>query len=250
MLNDDYLLRIENLKTYFPIRKGLLRRTVGYVKAVDGVSIGIRAGQIVGLVGQSGCGKTTLARSIVRLVPVTEGQVVFEQADVLSANRAQLRRLRRQIGLIFQDPFTSLSPRETVGNLIGEPLKVHGMTDSDTVYKTVGQWLCNVGLSADYIDRYPHELSAGQRQRVAIARVLALQPKLIICDEPVSSLDVSMQVQILDLLKNLQRRFRLTYLFISHDLALVEFFCDTVAVMHHGRIVEHKPVGKTDCGRR
>ncbi len=275
---DNYLLKVENLKTYFPIKKGLLRRTVGYIKAVDGISFGIEKGQTLGLVGESGCGKTTVARSIVRLVPAMAGQVVFEQTDVLSADRVKLRQLRRQISLIFQDPYGSLNPRMTIGNAIGEPLKVHpvrsktstpleirrkkaltGSTSNgvqgevrqqrlcrsselivrkDSIGERVAALLSKVGLSPDHINRYPHEFSGGQRQRIGVARALALGPKLVICDEPVSALDVSIQSQILNLLKDLQEEFGLTYLFIAHDLAVVEFFCDIVAVMYMGRIVE------------
>ena len=239
-----YLLEVDNLKTYFPIKKGLLRRTIGYIRAVDGISFGIKAGQTLGLVGESGCGKTTVARSIVRLVSSTSGQIVFEQIDVLSADRARLRQLRRQISLIFQDPYGSLNPRMTVGNIIGEPLKVQKeMTGSDSRLRSndmerVAVLLSKVGLSAEHINRYPHEFSGGQRQRIGVARALALEPKLVICDEPVSALDVSIQSQILNLLKDLQEEFGLTYLFIAHDLAVVQFFCDIVAVMYMGRTVE------------
>jgi oligopeptide/dipeptide ABC transporter ATP-binding protein len=238
---NNYLLKIGNLKTYFPIKKGLLRRTVGYVRAVDGVSFGIKKGQTLGLVGESGCGKTTVARSIVRLVPATEGQVTFEETDVLSADRVKLRQLRRQISLIFQDPYGSLNPRMTVGNAIGEPLKVQRgvrLRRSSELTERVAALLSKVGLSPDHINRYPHEFSGGQRQRIGVARALALEPKLVICDEPVSALDVSIQSQILNLLKDLQEEFGLTYLFIAHDLAVVEFFCDIVVVMYMGRIVE------------
>ena len=235
---DNYLLKVDNLKTYFPIKKGLLRRTVGYVKAVDGISFGIRAGQTLGLVGESGCGKTTVARSIVRLVPATEGSVIFDQKDVLSADKVKLRQLRRQISLIFQDPFGSLNPRMTVGNTIGDPLKVQTRVSKSELIERVGILLAKVGLSPDHINRYPHEFSGGQRQRIGVARALALEPKLVICDEPVSALDVSIQSQILNLLKDLQEEFGLTFLFIAHDLAVVEFFCDIVAVMYMGKIVE------------
>ena len=235
---NNYLLKVESLKTYFPIKKGLLRRTVGYVKAVDGVSFAIPAGQALGLVGESGCGKTTVARSIVRLVPATEGSVVFEQTDVLSADKVKLRELRKQVSLIFQDPYGSLNPRMTVGNIIGEPLEIQRKVTGSELTERVALLLSKVGLSPDHINRYPHEFSGGQRQRIGIARALALEPKLIICDEPVSALDVSIQSQILNLLKDLQEEFRLTYLFIAHDLAVVEFACDIVAVMYLGRIVE------------
>ncbi len=236
---NGYLLRVDDLKTYFPIRKGLLRKTVGHVKAVDGVSFEIRKGQTLGLVGESGCGKTTVARSIIRLVPATAGKVFFEQMDVLSADKATLRKLRRQISLIFQDPYGSLNPRITVGNAIGEPLKTHrGITGSELTER-IATLLSKVGLAPEHINRYPHEFSGGQRQRIGVARALALEPELVICDEPVSALDVSIQSQILNLLKDLQQEFGLTYLFIAHDLAVVKFFCDIVAVMYMGKIVEH-----------
>ena len=259
----DELLAVDNLKTYYPIKKGLLRRTVGQVKAVDGISFGIEKGRTLGLVGESGCGKTTVARSIVRLVPATAGKVVFsagrlsaEQTDVLSAEGEDLRRLRSQISLIFQDPYSSLNPRMTIGNIIGEPLKVHPAPPRGGVQRTqrhrdtkeqrhrgtyfeqVAVLLSKVGLSPGHMNRYPHEFSGGQRQRIGVARALVLKPKLVICDEPVSALDVSIQSQILNLLKDLQEEFGLTFLFIAHDLAVVEFFCDVVAVMYMGRIVE------------
>jgi len=235
---NNYLLEVDNLKTYFPIKKGLLRHTAGYVKAVDGISFGIKKGQTLGLVGESGCGKTTVARSIIRLVPPTEGSVIFNQKDVLSADKGKLRQLRRQISLIFQDPFGSLNPRMTIGNTVGEPLKVQTRVSKSELTDRVAVLLSKVGLSPDHINRYPHEFSGGQRQRIGVARALALEPKLIICDEPVSALDVSIQSQILNLLKDLQAEFGLTYLFIAHDLAVVEFFADFVAVMYMGKIVE------------
>ena len=235
---NGYLLKVNDLKTYFPVKKGLLRRTVGYVKAVDGVSFGIEAGQSLGLVGESGCGKTTVAQSIVRLVPATAGSVVFDGVEVLSADKRQLGELRRQISIVFQDPFGSLNPRMTVGNIVGEPLKIQKKLTGSELAERVAVLLSKVGLLAEHINRYPHEFSGGQRQRIGVARALALQPKLVICDEPVSALDVSIQSQILNLLKDLQEEFGLTFLFIAHDLAVVEFFCDTVAVMYMGRIVE------------
>ena len=235
---NNYLLEVDNLKTYFPIKKGLLRRTAGFVKAVDGISFSIKKGQTLGLVGESGCGKTTVARSIIRLVPPTEGSVIFDQKDVLSAEKGELRKLRRQISLIFQDPFGSLNPRMTIGNTVGEPIKVQRGVSGSELIEQVGVLLAKVGLSPEHINRYPHEFSGGQRQRIGVARALALEPKLVICDEPVSALDVSIQSQILNLLKDLQEEFGLTYLFIAHDLAVVEFFCDIVAVMYMGKIVE------------
>jgi len=241
---NDYLLTVENLKTYFPVKKGLLRRTVGHIRAVDGVSFSIRRGQTLGLVGESGCGKTTVARTIARLIPATAGRVVFNEVDVLSADRNNLRQLRKDISLIFQDPFGSLNPRMTVGSIIGEPLKVHRLATDGDLTEQVAALLSKVGLAGDHINRYPHEFSGGQRQRIGIARALAVQPKLIICDEPVSALDISIQAQILNLLKDLQEEFGLTYLFIAHDLAVVDFFCDVVAVMYMGRIVEQASAEK------
>jgi len=232
------LLKVEDLKTHFAVKKGLLRRTVGYVKAVDGISFELAAGQTLGLVGESGCGKTTAARTILRLIPATDGTVVFEDMDVLKAGRKQLRELRRQVSLIFQDPYSSLNPRMTVGNIVGEAVRVHMKLSGRELFDYVAELLEKVGLAADYVNRYPHEFSGGQRQRVGIARALALRPKLVICDEPVSALDVSIQSQILNLLKDLQAEFGLTFLFIAHDLAVVEFACDVVAVMYMGRIVE------------
>jgi len=235
---NGYLLTVEDLKTYFPVKRGLLRRTIGYVRAVDGISFGIEKGQTLGLVGESGCGKTTVAQSCVRLVPATAGKVVFEGTDVLSADRVKLRQIRRQISLIFQDPYGSLNPRMTVGNIVGEPLRVHKNVSGSELSERIASLLSKVGLSRRDINRYPHEFSGGQRQRIGIGRALALEPKLVICDEAVSALDVSIQSQILNLLKDLQEEFGLTYLFIAHDLAVVEFFCDIVAVMYMGRIVE------------
>jgi oligopeptide transport system ATP-binding protein len=242
LCTNNYLLKVENLKTYFPVKKGLLRRTVGFVKAVDGISFGIKKGQTLGLVGESGCGKTTVAKTIARLVPATAGRVIFKQEEVLSADRPKLRRLRRQISLIFQDSLGSLNPKMTVGSIIGEPIRFHKGTTGSELTERVATLLCKVGLSPDCMNRYPHQLSGGQRQRVDIARALSLEPRLVICDEPVSALDVSIRAQILNLLKDLQQELGLTYLFIAHDLAVVEFFADYVAVMYMGRIVEQAPV--------
>jgi len=239
---NGYLLEVENLKTYFPVKKGLRKLPTGFIKAVDGVSFGIKEGQTLGLVGESGCGKTTVAKTIVRLVPATAGRVIFKQEEVLSADRIKLRQLRRQISLIFQDSFGSLNPRMTVGSIIGEPIRFHRGIIGSKLTERVATLLCKVGLSPDCMNRYPHQLSGGQRQRVGIARALSLEPRLVICDEPVSALDASIRAQILNLLKDLQEEFGLTYLFIAHDLAVVEFFCDVVAVMYMGRIVEQAPV--------
>jgi oligopeptide/dipeptide ABC transporter ATP-binding protein len=242
--NNGSLLKVEDLKTYFPIKKGLFRRTVGFVKAVDGVSFAIKPAQTFGLVGESGCGKTTVARSILRLVPVTSGKVTFENTDIFTADSSTLRKLRSDVSLIFQDPLGSLNPRMTVGSIVGEPIKIHkGITGAELTGQVI-LILTKVGLAADAINRYPHEFSGGQRQRIGIARALSLQPKLVVCDEPVSALDVSIQSQILNLLKDLQEEFSLTYLFIAHDLAVVQFSCDVVAVMYMGRIVEQAPVNE------
>lgn len=235
---NGYLLKVEDLKTHFPIKKGLLRRTVGFIKAVDGVSFAIKKGQTLGLVGESGCGKTTVARTIVRLIPATAGEVAFDGKNILSANKNEMTKLRKQISLIFQDPFGSLNPRMTVGSIIGEPLKVHTGTSGSELTERVAVLLSKVGLSPDHINRYPHEFSGGQRQRIGVARALIMEPKLVICDEPVSALDVSIQSQILNLLKDLQDEFDLTFLFIAHDLAVVQFFADIVAVMYMGKLVE------------
>ncbi len=232
------LLSVENLKTYFPVKRGLLRKTVGYVKAVDDVSFSLAEGETLGLVGESGCGKTTVGRTLLRLIPATQGSVRFEGTDVFAADPRTLRGLRRRMQIIFQDPVGSLNPRMTVGRIIGEPLEVHGLAKGRELNDRVAQLLSRVGLSPDYAHRYPHEFSGGQRQRIGIARALALRPKFIVCDEPVSALDVSIQSQILNLLNDLQDEMGLAYLFIAHNLAVVEHFSDRVAVMYLGRIVE------------
>ena len=241
---NGFLLKVDDLKTYFPVRKGLMRRTVGYLKAVDGISLAVKPATSFGLVGESGCGKTTAARSILRLIPVTSGKIIFDNIDILAANSARMRDIRASITLVFQDPFGSLNPRMTVANIVGEPLKIHKKITGSELTEQVRLILSKVGLSADAINRYPHEFSGGQRQRIGIARALILKPKLVICDEPVSALDVSIQSQILNLLKDLQQEFSLTYLFIAHDLAVVQFTCDIVAVMYMGKIVEQAPVSE------
>jgi oligopeptide transport system ATP-binding protein len=236
--NERPLLQVRDLRTYFPVKRGLLRRIVGHLKAVDGVSFVVRRGETLGLVGESGCGKSTVARSILRLQDPTGGRVEFDGFDVLAADRQRMHGLRRQMQIIFQDPVGSLNPRMTVGRIIGEPIAVHKLASGRALQQRVAALLQRVGLSADYAQRYPHEFSGGQRQRIGIARALALEPRFIVCDEPVSALDVSIQSQILNLLDTLQEELGLSYLFIAHNLAVVEHFCDRVAVMYLGRIVE------------
>jgi ABC-type oligopeptide transport system ATPase subunit len=233
------LLEVKNLKTWFPVRRGILQRTVGHVKAVDDVSFFVRRGETLGLVGESGCGKTTVGRTILRLIPNSGGSVRFDGRDVFAANALDLRRLRREMQIIFQDPGGSLNPRMRVGRIIGEPLEVHGLTKSaDETRVRVEELLVKCGLWKQAADRYPHEFSGGQRQRIGIARALSLEPRLIVCDEPTSALDVSIQSQILNLLGDLQDEMGLSYLFISHDMAVIHHICDRIAVMYNGKIVE------------
>lgn len=234
----DLVLDVHDLKTHFPIRRGVFSRVDGWVKAVDGVSFSIRRGRTLGLVGESGCGKTTVGRTVLRLVPATAGRVIFNGVNVFAQRREQLRTLRRRMQIIFQDPVGSLNPRMTVGSIVGEALTVHGIARGGERERRVAELLGRCGLSPSHMSRYPHEFSGGQRQRIGIARALALSPDLIVCDEPVSALDVSIQSQILNLLRDLQREMGLSYLFIAHNLAVVEHFSDDVAVMYLGRIVE------------
>jgi oligopeptide transport system ATP-binding protein len=232
------LLEVENLRTYFAIHRGVLSRTVGYVKAVDGVSFSIQKGKTLGLVGESGCGKTTVGRTILRLIPATGGSVRYRGEDFFAYHGEALRKLRRQMQIIFQDPVSSLNPRMMIGNIIGEPIQVHGIARGKEKNDLVAALLQRVGLDPAYARRYPHEFSGGQRQRIGIARAIALNPDFIVCDEPVSALDVSIQSQILNLLGDLQKERNIAYLFIAHNLAVVEHFSDDVAVMYLGRIVE------------
>jgi oligopeptide transport system ATP-binding protein len=233
------LLSITDLHKHFPIRKGILiERTVGHVKAVDGVSFDIAEGETLGLVGESGSGKSTTGYCIIQLLKPTSGSILFMGKELTELAREDMRRMRREMQIVFQDPYASLDPRMTVGGIVSEPLEVHGIGTRRSRQETVRKLLDIVGFNPNFTNRYPHEFSGGQRQRIGIARALALNPKLIVCDEPVSALDVSIQAQILNLLKDLQRDFGLTYLFISHDLAVVRAMSDRIAVMNQGKLVE------------
>jgi len=239
------LLKVQGLKKHFPIRGGLLQRVVDKVYAVDGVSFDLMAGETLGVVGESGCGKSTTGRCILRLIEPTAGEVWFDGRSVTAAGKDELRALARDMQIIFQDPFASLNPRMTVGAIVGEGLVIHKLAaDAQEIEQRVVKLLQTVGLSPDHMRRYPHEFSGGQRQRIGIARALAVNPKLIVCDEAVSALDVSIQAQVINLLEDLQEQFNLTYIFIAHDLSVVEHISDRVAVMYLGRVVELAPANK------
>ena len=235
---EDYILEVSHLKKYFPIKGGFFGGTTGNVKAVDDVSFRIPRGTTMGLVGESGCGKSTTGRTILRLLEKTDGTVLFNGEDVNTADKKKLRELRTKMQIIFQDPYSSLSPRLPIGEIIGEAVKEHGLVPKDQYNDYITQVMLNCGLQEYHKDRYPHEFSGGQRQRICIARALALKPEFIVCDEPVSALDVSIQAQIINLLKELQEKMNLTYLFISHDLSVVEHISDTIGVMYLGGLVE------------
>lgn len=243
-LPDEPLLKVRNLRKYFPVRGGFLGKVQEYVRAVEDVSFDIGVQRTLGLVGESGCGKTTVGRAILKLIRPTAGTVKFRQSDVFSLPRSELRGLRRDMQIIFQDPYGSLNPRMTVGATVGEPLRIHNLAKGKALRDRVASLLKGVGLPEGTLDRYPHEMSGGQRQRVGIARALALNPSFIVCDEPTSALDVSIRAQVIELLENLQRQHNISYLLISHDLAVVRHISHDVAVMYLGRIVEQAPTSQ------
>ncbi len=232
------LLQVEDLKIHFPIKKGLFSKTVGWVYAVDGVSFSLNKGETLGLVGESGCGKTTAGLGFLRLIPPTSGRITYAGRDISEADKSTLQGLRKEMQIIFQDPYSSLNPRFTVNEILGDPMEIHGLYPGKQRRERIEYLLEKVGLSPDYARRYPHEFSGGQRQRIGIARALAVDPAVVVGDEPVSALDVSIQAQIINLLIGLQKEFRLSYVIIAHDLAVVEYICDYIAVMYLGRVVE------------
>ncbi|GJL63550.1 MAG: ABC transporter ATP-binding protein [Nitrospirales bacterium] len=240
-LNGQPLLEVNGLKKYFPVRSGVFSKTSAWVKAVDDVSLMIQGSETLGLVGESGCGKTTVGRTILRLMEPTAGEAFFEGKNIFHLNSKEMRHARRHMQIIFQDPYSSLNPRMTVGSIVGEPLKIHGLAKGKDLQDQVDQLLIRVGLRPEHHSRYPHEFSGGQRQRVGIARALALRPRFIVCDEAVSALDVSIQAQIINLLKDLQQEFQLAYLFITHDLNVVEYLAHRISVMYLGKLAEVAP---------
>lgn len=235
---ENSIVKINNLKKYFPVKTGVFSKTSNYLKALDGINLDIKKGETLGLVGESGCGKTTLGKTLLRLYDPTEGTIEFNEIDITNLNSGNLRPIRKDIQIIFQDPYSSLNPRQKVESIIGEGLLIHGIVKKSEIRGEVIKLLDDVGLNEEVLDRYPHEFSGGQRQRIAIARALAVRPKFIVCDEPVSALDVSVQAQIINLFFKLKEEYNLTYLFISHDLRVVRYISDRVAVMYLGKIVE------------
>lgn len=240
-MDENTLIEVQDIKKYFPIEGGFLRKTIGYVRAVDGVSLSIKKGETLGLVGESGCGKSTMGRVILRLLDATSGQVIYKGKDLNTCSEKEMRKLRKNLQIVFQDPYGSLNPRKTVLDIIGGGLKNHGITDRKEREERVVKIMDAVGLSPTAMRKYPHEFSGGQRQRISLARALVLEPEFIVCDEPVSALDVSIQAQIINLMEDLQQEFNLTYLFIAHDLSVVRHISDRIAVMYLGKIVEIAP---------
>lgn len=240
----DPLLSVRGLKKWFPVSSGVVQRTVAHVRAVDGVDLDIKKGETLGLVGESGCGKSTLGRTVIRLLDPTAGSIQFKGEDIAHKRGGSLRKLRREMTMIFQDPYASLDPRQTVGDIVGEPLDIHGLAKGRARVARIRELLNVVGLNPGFIKRYPHEFSGGQRQRIGIARALAVEPSFIVCDEPISALDVSIQAQIINLLERLQEQFDLTYLFIAHDLSVVKHISDRIAVMYLGKVMEVAPGGE------
>jgi len=239
LADDEKLLEIKNLKKYFPVKEGVFRRTVAHVKAVDDITFHIKKGETLGLVGESGCGKSTAGRTILRLLEATAGEIWFEGKNLVDLDKKDLREMRKEMQIIFQDPYASLNPRMTVADIVGEPIDIHNLASSKKERnEKVAEILDTVGLGPEYMKRYPHEFSGGQRQRIGVARALAVDPSLIIADEPVSALDVSIQAQVINLMQDLQKDFDLTYLFIAHDLSVVKHISDRVAVMYLGKLVE------------
>ena len=237
-VNGDVILRVESLVKHFPIKAGFLKHTVGQVRAVDGVDLTVRRGETLGVVGESGCGKTTLGRTIIKLIEPTAGRIVFDERDITNFKQRQMRPVRRDIQIVFQDPYASLNPRMTVREIVAEPLQIHGLYRRGEGRRRVEELLRTVGLSPEHANRFPHEFSGGQRQRIGVARALALNPKMMVLDEPVSALDVSIQAQVVNLLAQLQNEFGLTFLFIAHDLSVVRHVSDRLAVMYLGKIME------------
>jgi oligopeptide transport system ATP-binding protein len=240
----DPLVSVRDLKTWFPVSSGVLQRTVAHVHAVDGVDLDIKKGETLGLVGESGCGKSTLGRTIIRMIEPTAGQVFFKGEDLGKLSGSAMRRKRREMAMIFQDPFASLDPRQTVGDIVGEPLDIHHLASGKKRQERIQELLRVVGMNPNFTNRYPHEFSGGQRQRIGIARALAVEPSFIVCDEPISALDVSIQAQIINLLEKLQEQFNLTYLFIAHDLSVVKHISDRIAVMYLGKVMEISPASE------